>query len=132
MVSYNITFPIQDNVQTNTFFMLSQTSKSAYVSDLLLLVLTEKGERYYMPDYGTNLLSYVFEPNDAINFGDVQQEIKRAVSLYIPSLTIDSVEMENGVDADGVAIPDNQLNVTVSFTYTDNSFTETGTLTISF
>ena len=132
MATYNITFPISDNIETNTFFKLSETSKIAYTSDLLLLLLTEKGQRYYEPDYGTNLINYIFEPNDSITFSDIQQEIKRTVSLYIPSLTINNVELEKDKDADGVEIPESQLNLTVSFTYSEDSFTETSTLKISF
>jgi len=132
MASYNITFPIKDNIETNSFLKLSQTSKSAYSSDLLLLLLTERGQRYYEPDYGTNLIKYIFEPNDSITFGDVQQEIKRSVALYIPSLTIDSVEMEKEKDSEGVEIPESQLNIIVGFTYSEDSFSESNTLTISF
>jgi len=132
MVTYNITFPIVDNVETNTFFKLSETSKSAYSSDLLLLLLTEKGQRYYMSDYGTNLIKYIFDPNDNITFGDVQQEIKRAVSLYIPYLTVDNIEMEKDKDSEGVEIPESQLNIKVSFTYSEDSFNESGTLMITF
>lgn len=132
MASYNITFPIVDNTETNTFFKLSETSKSAYTSDLLLLLLTEKNQRLYMPTFGTDLIRFVFQPNDSITFSDIQQEIKRTVSLYIPSLTIDSIEMEKDVDADGVEIPETQLNIKVEFTYSEDFFTESGTLTISF
>ena len=132
MATYNITFPIKDNIETNTFFKLSETSKIAYTSDLLLLLLTEKGQRYYEPDFGTDLIKYIFEPNDSITFGDVQQEIKRAVSLYIPSLTIDSIGLEKDVDADGMEIPESQINIIVGFTYSEDSFSETSTLTISF
>ena len=132
MASYNITFPIKDNVETNTFFQLSDTSKAAYTSDLLLLLLTEKGQRYYMPNYGTNILKYVFQPNDSITFSDIQQEIKTTVAEYIPSLTIDSIDMENDIDSEGATIPENQLNIIVGFTYSDDSFSESGTLKITF
>lgn len=131
MASYNITFPIKDNIETNTFLQLSQTSKSAYTSDLLLLLLTERGQRFYMPDFGTNLISHIFSPNDSITFGDIQQEIKRSVAAYIPYLNIDSIEMEK-VDVDGMEIPENQINIIVGFTYSEDSFTESGTLTITF
>lgn len=132
MVSYNITFPIKDNIETNTFFKMSETSKSAYTSDLLLLLLTERGQRYYDPDFGTDLIRYIFEPNDAITFSDIQQEIKRSVSLYIPTLNIDNIEIEKNIDSEGVEIPESQLNIIVGFTYSEDSFTESGTLTITF
>lgn len=130
MGTYNITFPIVDNIETNSFFKLSSTSKSAYSSDLLLLLLTEKGQRYYEPDYGTNLIKYLFEPNDNITFGDIEQEIKRSVSLYIPSLNIDNIEIENKNSEDD-EISESQLNIKVNFTYSEDSFSESSTLIIS-
>ena len=59
MISYNIKFPLRDDVTTNTYFQMSTVTKEAFSSDLLLLLLTQRGERYYEPDYGTNLLKYI-------------------------------------------------------------------------
>ena len=131
MISYNIKFPLNDDVSTNNFFEMSKTSKDAYTSDLLLLLLTQRGERYYEPDYGTNIIKYIFEPNDNITINDIEQEIKRTVALYIPTLTIDKFEIAQDKDADGEDIPDDQIIINIWFTYSEDSFTEQGKLTIS-
>jgi phage baseplate assembly protein W len=132
MRSYNINFPLNDDVNTNTFFLTTKTTKDAYTSNLLLLLLTQKGERYYMPDYGTDLLKFIFEPNDDQTAVEIEDEIKRTVSLYIPSLRINSIIYSRDVDEDGNEISDNQLSVTVNFTFVEDSFNENGSLTINF
>ena len=91
MLTYNIKFPLNDDVTTNTYFAMSRVTKDAFSSDLLLLLLTQRGERYYEPDYGTNLLKFIFEPNDSMTEKDIEQEIKNTVSLYIPALKISKI-----------------------------------------
>jgi len=111
---------------------MSRVSKDAFSSDLILLLLTQRGERYYEPDYGTNLLKYIFEPNDSLTANDVEQEIKRVVSLYIPALTIDKITFNWNLDDNGQPIPETQLNVNIKFTYNEDVFTEGGELDLNF
>jgi phage baseplate assembly protein W len=132
MVSYNIKFPLNDDVTTNTYFALTKTTKDALTSDLLLLLLTQKGERYYEPDYGTDLLRFIFEPNDNLVQSDVEQEIKRTVSAYIPALKIDRITFNKDVDEQGLPMKETQLNVSIKFTYTEDTFSESGELELNF
>ena len=132
MKSYNIRFPIKDDNEKKTFFQLNQITKDAFSSDLLLLLLTEKGERYYEPNYGTNLLKYIFEPNDNLTAQDIEQELKRTVALYIPNLTIKSVDFNRLTDAQGNEISENQLNVHIKFSYSEDAFSESGELDLNF
>ena len=132
MTSYNISFPFTDDVTTNTFFATTKVSKNAYASNLLFLVLTQKGERYYNPNFGTNLLKYIFEQNDYLSALDVENEIKETVAKYIPSLTIEEVEFNWNYDDEGNPISDNQLSVKIKFTYNEEAFSEVGELDINF
>jgi phage baseplate assembly protein W len=132
MISYNIKFPINDNLSTNTYFQMTQVTKEAFSSDLLLLLLTQKGERYYEPDYGTNLLKFIFEPNDNLTATDIEQEIRETVSTYIPALKITNIAFNWNVDDQGAKISENQLNVNIKFTYTEDAFTESGQLDLNF
>lgn len=132
MITYNIKFPLNDDVTQNTYFKMTRVTKDAFSSDLLLLLLTQKGERYYEPDYGTDLLKYIFEPNDTLTASDVEQEIKRTVSLYIPNLTINNIVFNWNTDAEGQPISENQLNVKIRFTYSEDAFMEKGELDLNF
>ena len=132
MITYNIKYPLKDNVSTNTYFLMTQVTKDAFSSDLLLLLLTQKGERYYEPNYGTNLLKFIFEPNDNLTATNIEEEIKNTVSLYIPALKITKITFNWNLDDNGQPISENQLNVNVQFTYTEDSFSENGELDLNF
>jgi len=132
MKSYNITYPFRDDNELNRFIEMNQVSKDAYSSNLLLLLLTQKGERYMEPDYGTNLLKYIFEPNDQLTANDVEDELKNTVALYIPELNITSVAFNWDTDEDGNIIGENQLNVNIKFTYEEGSLNEEGSLDLNF
>ena len=132
MTSYNIKFPLTDSPDTNTYFATNQISKDALTSDLLFLLLTQKGERYYNPGFGTNLLKFVFEPLDSTSTGDIEQEIKDTVSLYIPALKITKVTFNWNFDDNGNPIPETQINVNILFQYSQDNFFENGSLDLSF
>ena len=132
MGNYNINYPLRDDVSTNTFFQMTKASKDALSADLLTLLLTQPGERYYNSDFGTNLLKFIFEPNDVLTAPDIEAEIKRTVSLYIPALKITSVTFNWNTDDNGEPISDNQLNVNVKFTFNENNFSEQGSVDINF
>ena len=132
MKSINIRFPLKDDVNKNTYFLMTQVTKEALSSDLIYLLLTEKGERYYLPEFGTNLLKFVFEMNDNLTAQDIERDIKKTVSLFIPSLKINKVTFNTETDINGNEIPDNQLNVNINFTYTEGSFSEAGDIDLNF
>ena len=44
-----------------------------------------------MPDFGTRLYEYIFQPNDTITFNIIEEEIRTAVKRYIPNLEIKSI-----------------------------------------
>jgi len=132
MNSYNIKFPFQDDNELNAFIETNQVSKDAYSSNLLLLLLTQKGERYMEPDYGTNLLKFIFEPNDQLTASQVEDELRNTVALYIPEVKITSVTFNWNIDDDGNTISENQLNVNIKFTYEEGALSEEGNLDLNF
>lgn len=132
MNSFNITFPFKDDNETRSFMSVNQVSKDAYSSNLLLLLLTQRDERYYEPEYGTNLLKFIFEPNDSLTATQVEEEIKNTVTRYIPEVKITSVTFNWLRDDNGEPISDNQLNVNIKFIYTEGSLNEQGNIDLNF
>lgn len=129
----NIKFPIEDDVEKNIYFKQNFVSKDALVSNLLLLLLTEEGERFYMPDYGINLKKYIFEPNDQVTQKEITEEIKDRVKRFIPELTITNVEFFGSEeDEDGNPLQENEITVLVSFVYESDVFSDPGSVEITF
>ena len=132
MVGINIRFPVEDDTEKNRFMRLNTTTKDALTSDLMLLLLTEKGQRYYQPEYGTLLRKFIFEPNDNLTQPDIEKDIKETVKTFIPTLTVKSVKFFRLEDEDGNRIPDTEMNVLINFTYDEGTFSETGQLELTF
>ena len=98
----NIKFPLEDDKVNNFLFQTNSVTKDALRSNLLLLLLTDKGERYYLPEYGTNLRKFVFEQKDQITQNDIESDIVETVNKFIPQLTIKSVQFFGDQDEDGL------------------------------
>ncbi len=92
--TYGINFPFQDSRYGN-YFSLSQTNDDDIRSSLIHLILTRKGSRYYLPDFGTRLYEYIFEPLDGPTFSDIESEIRESVDEYLPSITITNIEIKH-------------------------------------
>lgn len=89
-VTYGIDYPFRESLKGN-FIKITETPEEEIRANLLHLILTRRGTRYYLPDFGTRLYEYIFEPNDAITFGLVEDEIRTTVKKYIPNLNIRSI-----------------------------------------
>ena len=114
----NINFPFKSS--TEGFFLdLNDNDKQAIKADLMHLILTRKGERLYLPDFGTNLLRFIFEPNDGVTQSEIKSEISDTVKKYLPNLIINEVTVEQS-DASEYA-----ATVRIDYTVTDDAFQAT-------
>jgi len=86
----NIDFPFKDS-KRGFFLQLNTEDSKAIKADLLHLILTNKGERLYLPDFGTNLRKYLFDPYDGITEESIKSEVREAVKKYIPNLKINDI-----------------------------------------
>ncbi len=133
MKGINIKFPLEDDPEKNVLFKQNFVSKDALVSNLLLLLLTDTGERYYMPDYGTNLKKYIFEPNDPITDQEILEHLKERVSKYIPQVTITNTRVyKTGIDESNEEVGDHEIKLYVDFVYNNDVFSEPGSLELKF
>jgi len=88
------------------------------------LLLTNKGERLYQPDFGTDLKKFLFEPNIVTVQSDIKNEIQKALDKYLPKLTVDRLEVEP------IEGSDHSVIVRLEYTVTNNTFTQSDFITI--
>jgi phage baseplate assembly protein W len=133
MKGINIKFPLKDDPEKNVLFKQNFVSKDALLSNLLLLLLTDTGERFYMPDYGTNLKKFIFEPKDNTTQTDILEDVKKSVSRFMPEVTITNVRFYgDGIDEQNEQVSDHELKVYIDFVYSNDVFSEPGSLELTF
>ena len=81
------------------------------------LILTRKGQRLYNPQFGTDLLKFIFEPEDGLTLNDIKTEITTVVKKYLPKLQINDISVTESPDSVHAAV------VRIDYTITDDVFT---------
>ena len=96
-VTYGIDFPFRDS-RKGDFLAMTETPEREIRANLIHLILTRKGSRYYLPDFGTRLYEFIFDQNDSVSFNLIEDEIRESVKKYIPNLDINSIEVVSAED----------------------------------
>ena len=71
-------------------------------SDLLILLLTNPGERIMNPRYGTPLKKLIFEPNDPRLLNEARSVIINSINRWEPRIALKQVEVLSKVDKDSL------------------------------
>ena len=98
-ITYGINFPFRQS-QKGTYLNLTEETGDEIRANLIHLLLTRKGYRYYLPDFGTRLYEYIFEPLDGQTFDTIRAEIEESVAKYIPNLTIENITIEPYIESE--------------------------------
>ena len=90
---YGIKYPFTTESNRLTFFDVNETKEDSIRSMLLHIILTPKGQRLRHPNFGTDIIKFIFEPNDSNTWDGIKEEIRRQVSLYIPEVVFDDIKI---------------------------------------
>lgn len=88
--TYGLNFPFRDS-KRGDYLELTQLESQEIKADLIHLLLTRKGTRYYLPDFGTRLYEFLFEPFDGLTFDAIESDIREAVANYMPNLLLNNI-----------------------------------------
>lgn len=111
MSSIGIFFPFTES--ETQFVKETTTTNDEIRSSLTHLLLTNKGERYYKPDFGTNLRNFIFNPNDNTTYDAMREEVKTSVSKYFPQLQITDIIINTN--------PNNDRGINLQIKYINNA-----------
>lgn len=111
----NIDYPFK-NSPKGFFLNLNSIDSEAIKSDLMHLLLTRKGQRLYNPDFGTDLLRFIFEPQDGQTLDALTEEVTASVKKYLPKLSIKSITVTPSETSEYAAV------IRVDYIVTDDVF----------
>lgn len=120
----NIDYPFKDS-DKGFFLQLNDTDSRAVKADLMHLILTQRGQRLYMPDFGTDLMKFIFEPNDSKLQSEIKSDIQETVTKYIPNLTINEVEVNRDTNNE------HKATIRIDYSITEDVFVETDFVVIN-
>ena len=62
-------------------------------SRIFHIVFTPKGQRLRQPEFGTNLIKYIFDPNDSTTLDAIKEEIQTPIKKYISNVEFNDVSV---------------------------------------
>lgn len=88
-------YPIQKDPRG---FLHTQIGVSQVKSDILVLLLTNPGERIMLPEFGTPLRNLMFEPNDGQIEDKAREMIINSINLWEPRIVVDAIEVSSHIN----------------------------------
>jgi phage baseplate assembly protein W len=112
-VTYGLNFPFRDSVKGD-YLELTELESQEIKADLIHLLLTRKGSRYFLPTFGTRLYEFIFEPFDGLTFDAIQSDIRDAVENFMPNLLLNNITIMPADPQEEVDIATGQNSVGTS------------------
>jgi phage baseplate assembly protein W len=96
---YGIKYPFTSDNDNGTYLDLNENHTDGIKSQVLHVIFTPKGQKLRDPEFGTNLIKYIFDPSDVETFESIKDEITAQITKYVPSVEFRDVSVykdENG------------------------------------
>ena len=90
---YGIRFPFGANNDDEIYMDLDETYKDSIKSKVLHVLFTPKGQRLRDPNFGTDLIKYIFEPADDNTFNRLKESIKEDIKRYVPGVEFEDMSI---------------------------------------
>lgn len=121
---YGVNFPFNFS-DNGYYFLLSEATDEEIRSNLLHLIFTRKGSRYFLPDFGTRIYDFIFDPLDGETFESIKSEIQDQVEKYIPNLVINEISVKPYLDWEKENENSDQTSNTFNLSYDKGEITYT-------
>lgn len=108
---FGIKYPFQNESEDNYYLDLNQSYEDKMKSELLHIIFTPKGQRYRNPDFGTDVIKYLFEPNDSETWAGIKSEITTQVGKYLPKVVFKDINIYMDEENENRAYADIKYNV---------------------
>lgn len=118
------------NNPTKGLFDLSYSTEEQAISNLKNLLLTSKGERLYLPNFGTGIINLLFDPNTTEIVENLKDEISSSISFWMPYIIINNINIQNKVDSLGNNA-EHGISISINFSVTNRGSNQTIVLDIN-
>lgn len=103
---FGIKFPFTAKNATGFFVDLNSDLNNKVASEIAHVILTPKKTRIRKPDFGTDLIKFIYEPSDEITWDAVEREVKESIAKYVANVELTSIDVtrpegeDNGIYID--------------------------------
>ena len=119
-INKNVTIGVAFPLDEVNIFKGTETVREQVKSNLINLLLTEKGERVNEPNFGVGLKKILFEQH--LNREELEEKINFQINFYIPEIQLITAEV-------GEIDNDHRVYLTISYKFKTDGSTDALTTT---
>jgi len=121
----NVTVGVSLPFNKPSAFRSTYDFKQQIKFNVVNLLLTNRGERVYNPNFGTDIRKQIFNQMVEGTFDALSDDISNTLAAYIPEITVERLTVTPGPTY-------NNNTVVINLTYRINISNESDTITINF
>ena len=90
---FGIKYPFRRDEFQHFYVDANSSLKEKVRSQLMHIVFTPKGQRIRMPEFGTDLIKFIFEPNEDVTWEAVKNEVSESVKRWATNISINDIQI---------------------------------------
>lgn len=101
---FGIKYPFSNENDEEIYLDVNNSYDDMIKSEVLHVLFTPKGQRLRDPNFGTDLIKYIFAPSDEQTFNDLKETIKEDIKRYVPSVEFNDISIYEDEKSDNSKI----------------------------
>jgi phage baseplate assembly protein W len=85
-------------------FNSTYTTQDALKSNIINFFLTDRGERFFNPNFGAGLRAIVFEQMTSDKIEEIESLIRTGMSTWFPNVVVNNVQIQDLPDSNTVTV----------------------------
>ena len=88
-----IKYPFRTDDFQHFFVDANNTQMEKARSEIMHIVFTPKGQRIRNPEFGTDLIKFIFDPNEEVTWEAVKNEVSESVGRWAKNITLNNIQV---------------------------------------
>ena len=90
---FGIRYPFLADEETGYYVAANKTVAEKVRSQLMHIIFTPKGQRIRNPEFGTDLIKYIFDQNDDMSWESVKTEVSESVTRWATNINLNDIRV---------------------------------------
>ena len=95
---YGIKYPFTYENEELVYLDLNETYEQSIQAQILHVIFTPKKQKIRDPEFGSDLIKYLYDPSDGTTFEKIKSQIREDISARVPNVRFDDIEVIDSVD----------------------------------
>ena len=121
---FGIKYPFTNEKNENYFVDTNMTLKEKVRSILMHVIFTPKGQKIRDPQFGTDLIRYIFEPNDSTAWVGIKEELNQVIQKHLSNVYINDISVLKSEDEVS------EIFVKITYTVTNGITSQTDSIAV--